>query len=274
LFYSGAGLCLRGLKDVLRDQLQVPLTEIDPFTKGLRLEQGSSSLRLPPFAYAAAAGAIARDMSEDSVRINLLPSDYVRSHDTTKRKRSLILTGSLAAALVICALVYANLLISSKERQLETVRAQADKNAGRESEIKARKNEIGVLRDLAKPEGSAMAILNDMSAWKDLFDPNEMHVAITEFQYTAGKTLGLSGTAMSYGEMNDLTVRLNSTRHFSEVKVESWGRDQNWYPGNVQPIRFKLNCYLGKTEQKGKKKEVEAAVASIPAAEQLAGKTP
>lgn len=274
LFYSGAGLCLRGLKDVLREQLQVPLTEIDPYVKGLRIEQGPPSLRLPPFAYAAAAGAIARDMSEDSVRINLLPSDYVRSHDTTKRKRSLILTGSLAAALVICALVYANLQISSKQRQLEKIRAQADNGAPREKQIRERKSQIKILKDQSKPEGTVMAILNDMSSWKDLFNPNEMHVAITDFQYTAGKTLGLSGTAMSYGEMNDLTVQLKSTRHFSDVKVESWGRDQNWYPGNVQPIRFKLNCYLGKTEQKGKKKEVEPAVASTPAAEQPAGKTP
>ena len=274
LFYSGAGLCLRGLKDVLREQLQVPLTEIDPYVKGLRIEQGPPSLRLPPFAYAAAAGAIARDMSEDSVRINLLPSDYVRGHDTTKRKRSLILTGSLAAALVICALVYANLLISSKERQLEAIRAQADKGAPREKQIRERKSQIKILKDQSKPEGTAMAILNDMSSWKDLFNPSEMHVAITEFQYTALKTLKLIGTAMSYAEMNDLRVRLKNTNHFSEVIVETGTRDPTWYPGNVQPIKFTLNCYLGKTEQKGKKKEVEPAVASKPAAEQPDGKTP
>jgi Tfp pilus assembly PilM family ATPase len=255
IFCSGVGFCLRGLKEVLHDHLRVPLTEVDPCVKGLRIEKGPS-LHLPPFAYATAAGVVAASVHDDSVRVSLLPPDYVRSHDTSQRKRSLLVTGSLALALVVCAVVYAHQLIATKERQLEAIREQVQKDEKLERQIRDRKSQVRILKEQERPEGSALAILNDMSSWKDLFEPSAMRVAITGFNYLSDRgVLKLTGSAASYEEMNNLMVRLKGTKHFNKVVVENWGRDtNNWYPGGLQPIKFTLNCYLGRPEKDSKKK--------------------
>lgn len=250
VFYSGIGFSLPNLKQILQAQLEIALVELDPFVGDLSIQKHAKFLNLSPSAYAIAAGGLLRDAAENSLRINLLPEQYVRSKGRQQKRRSLVVTASLAVVLVICAFFYANRLVTAKERHLEAIQAQLAAGDKRAREITYRKGVVRILKAQSKPQGSAIGILNDASGWTDIFNPGNMRASIMEFDYTAGKVLILTGEVHSYEDLNNLRRKLEGTGHFAKIVKESTSVDAAASASGIHLIRYKLNCYFEDTDKK------------------------
>jgi type IV pilus assembly protein PilM len=242
LYISGVGCALGNIEAFLEGRLGVRPVVLDPFVKDLRHEP--SAALAGKSACAIAAGAIVGHDDAKALRVNLLPNEYLRRESGAKRRQSLIITASLALAFLVCGFLYAHQLIQSKERELKEIKQELDRNLGRVADIKYKEGVVRFIGAHSDPKGSALGILNDMSDWPELFGSGGMRVSITEFEYSGGIKLKLSGHAFTHKDLNDFILKLEQSKHFVSVRKESTPLDNRTFPGNQRLILYTINCYF------------------------------
>ncbi|MFP4379271.1 MAG: pilus assembly protein PilM [Candidatus Sumerlaeia bacterium] len=244
VFLSGVGSNLGNVEAFLEKRLGMRPTVLNAFIGGLRIDEKSESIHLRPAAYCIGAGAILREIDPKALQINLLPQEYLRRESLSRKRQSLMITLSLAVALVVCGFLYAHQTLRAKRLELRTLEKNLEVNEERVEEVQYREGVVRILSAHTDPEGSAMGILDDMSKWADLFGPGNMRVSIIEFNYTAGRNVKIIGHATSHKDLNDFLLKLEQSGHFESVRKESTPLDNKVYPGGKRLIRYTLNGYF------------------------------
>jgi len=248
VFVSGPGAGLRNLTGLLEENLGVAPQPLNPFGDVLKLDRNDPSLTQDPADYVTAAGALLRDVDEDALRINLLPPDYIRRHASRRRRRSLVVSAALVAMLLVCCFMLINQVIANRKRQLEYYQSQIELDKERAREIQYRNTVVRLLKENTSKEESALAILDTISRWEDLFNEDDMRVALTEFSFVAGDAVRIEGNAREDKDLNEFVTRLEKSGHFRAVRIQDRPTERAPY-GAGQIIRYTVNCYF-----KGEKK--------------------
>jgi type IV pilus assembly protein PilM len=249
VFVSGPGAGLRNLSGLLEENLGVAPQPLDPFGGALQLDRNDPSLTQAPTDYVTAAGALLRDVDEDALRINLLPPDYIRRHASTRRRRSLVVSAALVAALLVCCFMLTNQVIANRKRQLDFYQSQIELNKERAREIQYRKTVVRLLKENTSKRESALAILDTISSWQDLFSEDEMRVSLTEFNFVAGDSVRIEGNAREDKDLNEFVTRLEKSEHFRAVRIQERPTERApYWSGEI--IRYTVNCYFKDEKQK------------------------
>lgn len=249
IFVSGVGAGLGNIDQILRSNVGVEPIVLNPFSENVQMGKEVPGARQKPFVYTMGVGGIVREASEKSLRINLLPPLYVRRSLTTQRKRSLIVTGSLVLAFLLCAAIFASLLVTRRQRELNFFETQIAATKERAKEIGYRKAVINILKANTSSKGSALAVLDTISGYNDLFNPNNMRTCIESFSYKSGETVGISGYAINHEDLNNFVSRLEASGHFAKVRIDE--RPPSSYPGKAEEVlKFSVTCVFKQTGSK------------------------
>ncbi|NQU44982.1 pilus assembly protein PilM [bacterium] len=249
VFISGIGAHLPDLARLFNDRLGTEPVELKAFAEGLEVDE-AANLEFPPSAYVMGAGAVAREIDSDAIRINLLPPSYLLRRVQARRHRSLAMTAALAILVIVVIALYAFQFLAMKERELTEVQKVLRKSSQREKEVLYRKNVVTILARHASAEGSALAILNDMSGWQDLFNSGDMRVTVRSFGYAADSGLKIEGSALSYEDLNRFTSRLEESGHFNSVMIQSTRVEDRPLPTGVKPVGFTVQCFFTPQQEK------------------------
>ncbi|MBN1868657.1 pilus assembly protein PilM [Candidatus Sumerlaeota bacterium] len=260
IFLSGPGADLGGLERILRTSLGVEPVKIDPFDRpdasrtggrtgepqALGIDSNAGAWMDAPWALASAAGALLRETWGQAIRIDLLPPSYVSKRIGSRRRRSLLTTAGLAAALAISLWVLAYQTIERRQNLLEFYADRIERNKPRVAEIAYRQTVVKILKENSSRKDSALSILNTLSGWDDLFDESDMKVSIGRFDYDVGKGQGslvISCRARGYPELFQFMQKLYETGYFAGQPTRDDPRFETVpHMRSVQVLSCKVRC--------------------------------
>jgi type IV pilus assembly protein PilN len=189
------------------------------------------------------------------IRINLLPFRAARKKENIRRQVSIFL---LSLSLVSVALVYYNISLGSKIKNLnnnikETKKQVATYNKINQ-EIKEIKKKLGVLKkktevikNLELNRKEPVRLLDTMT---NVIIPKRMW--LTDFQ-SKGKTVEIKGIALDNKTVADFMTRLEGAKLFSSVNLKTLQRKS--LKGKKLNLKsFKISCKKV-SANKGKKKK-------------------
>jgi len=244
-FLSGIGADLRNLDQILQTSLGIEPVKLNPFDNRLLLDKDSLPAGLSPSVLAVGVGGLLRDTDEQSLRINLLPPLYIQKNLGLRRKRSLMVTGTLALAFLFSGFLFVSQSVGQRMRELRAYEKAIQDTEERVKEIRYRKTVVRILKANTSQQGSALALLNTLSGYSDLFNDTHMRVSLEQFDYAAQDDVKLVGWAWDYKDQNDFVTKLSESGHFREVIVET--RVISTLPGkSEQLVRFTLDCLFPK----------------------------
>lgn len=223
VFVSGQGAHTPDLDMALETSFSAPMEVLDPFEEPV---SGQSALRFSckvktddsPQSFALAVGAMLGEKDDKRFRIDLIPPAYLDAHRSAKRRRILMMLTTLVLALLVGGVFVAKQKLAEKETILAGLKAQVEQDNKRVKEIRDKETVVKILRQNSSDMGSAIAILNDISQWKDLFQPNNPSISIDNFRYNHEKrSVTITGYARTIADHGNFMERLDKLDHFSMV---------------------------------------------------------
>jgi type IV pilus assembly protein PilM len=247
VFVSGPGAHLGNLDQILRSNLGIEPVRLDPFGEFLRFDRESLPRKVSPSECVVGAGGLLRDVGEKAFRIDLRPPAYIEKHRRLRRRRSLTTTGALALLLVVLGIVFGSQRLTRNRRLLDFYEKQIAATEERAKDLRYRKTVIRILNANTSQQGSALAILNTLSGWTDLFNGVNMRISLEEFDYTARDHVTISGWAWDHKDLNDFVAKLETSGHFEKVRIEE--RPPSTLPGRPeQALKFRIKCVFARKE--------------------------
>lgn len=261
LYLSGPGLVIGGMSRLLEERVPgAAVRLLDPFQDqredAARIEADDKKIGWTAAGHAplcCAAGALLRDIDRGAMRLNLLPPSYLGRHRRSRQRRALATTAGLALALVALLVLAAYQSLALRRAELDNLQQTIARNKERVDEIRYRQTVVRILEENRSEKSSALAILNTISGWDDLFSGDPMRVSITNFSHEGGEYVKIVGHAIDHRTLNEFVARLADSEHFAEVRIQS--RPPYRFPhSDRQVLRYTINCYFSEeSARKGRR---------------------
>jgi type IV pilus assembly protein PilM len=249
IFLSGSGAQLPGLERAFAHSFGTTIQVLDPFARQadggpvLQLGDASGGLDLAPSAYALAAGALVRQTDESKLRINLVPDAYLKTHARLRRKKTFTLASLVLAAVLVGGLGLTSHILTLRKSRLAQIESQIEAQRDRATEIKYRRTVLDILVNNTSQQNSALAVLDTISRWRDLFTTQQMRISISSFSFSDRDQLKIEGYSRSYAELNALVERLSdSGGHFQFVRIERQPMESSRNNPQIKVVHFTLIC--------------------------------
>jgi type IV pilus assembly protein PilM len=250
IFLSGPGAELPGLENAFAQSLDTTTQVLDPFAQqaddgpALQLGDASNGLDLAPSAYALAAGALVRQTDAGKLRIDLVPPAYVETHARLRRKKTLTLASLVLVALLIGGLGLTSHILTLRKGLLNQIESQIEAQRARATEIKYRRTVLDILVNNSSQQNSALAVLDTISHWRDLFTSHQMRVSISSITFSDRDQVKIEGYARSYTELNELVERLSESGHFQSAGIERRPMESARNNRKIQVVHFTVICHF------------------------------
>lgn len=279
-----SGLECEAAQAILQRSLETPIEILDPFASAgslgggsepgtasatpsarpipsartlvrVRLAPNGPGLAEPGPAFAIGVGALLREFDPSALRVDLVPMAYDQARRLARRRQSLMVVGAVVLVLLAAGFLTTNRVLSERKNYLKTLQTELDQNSTLQKEIENRRVAVEILKKFTAVEGSALAVLDTISQWQDLFGPpGARRLSVTDFQYAARNKIRITGYGAAYADLNDFMARLTESGVFGEVgPLER--QQQTDAPNNraVKVLLFSLPCTLKGSEKAAKK---------------------
>jgi Tfp pilus assembly PilM family ATPase/Tfp pilus assembly protein PilN len=209
----------------------------------------------PGPTFAVGVGALLREFDPSALRVDLVPPAYDQARRKARRRQTWMIAGAAVLMLLAAGFLTTNRVLASRKHYLETLQTELNANHALEKEIKSRQSAVEILAKFTTVEGSALAVLDTVSQWQDLFGPaGQRRLSITDFQYTARRQVRITGYAAEYADLNDFMARMTDSDIFGEVgPPERTAMTEAPNNRGVKVLLFSLPCTLKGSEAAGKK---------------------
>jgi type IV pilus assembly protein PilM len=214
--------------------------------------------------YVAASGAVAQDAPQ-SVKVNLVPLQYLQQLQAKRQKQSYITTGILALAALVLAFIYVSDLFTRQQQMLDNYRTHNKDMKPRVEDLEGKKTKLDIIQRYIQDKHGALDIIEVVSA----FDFVPDRVTVTRFEYKKEEAVKLEGHAKTLPDVNRLESALKQTGFFDSVMQDQGSNKPVRLPNRTdQVLGYSITCTFPKRGTKNA--STKAAPAAVKNGEESA----
>lgn len=210
LYVCGEGAAIKNLPQFFKVNFGIECSTFEPLTGFDLPKKVASDVGEKRLVYGTVAGAAAPDVAQ-SVRVNLVPPDYLEQRQSKRQQQSWIVSGVLAVTALVLCYIYVNDVFARMDDKITSLQKLNHEMKPKVADLKDQETKLGIIRTYVTDRHGALDVLEKISELPLI--PEE--ITLTQFEYkkldSSGEdTVKIVGHAKTLPSINKLEAALKN----------------------------------------------------------------